>query len=156
MQRYSYSYSKRSLIPEPTFNHERLDVYRLSIDYVEFSYQITKSPSRQIGKHAINGCGQRNRFFEITRGAALKCAAIHDVLRVFDAIDDESNGRGKCDWKQIVSMLTRLIQRTAGVSEYRRIESSTSTSTSTAMLSTSTTQATNFKPGILTQSVMFW
>ena len=41
------------------------------------------------------------------------------ALRVFDAIDDESNGRGKCDVKRFVSMLTRLIQRTTGVSEDR-------------------------------------
>ena len=46
-------------------------------------------------------------------------AAIHDVLRVCDAIDDQSDGRGKSDLKRIVSMLTRLIQRTGGVSEGR-------------------------------------
>ena len=28
---------------EPTFDHERLDVYRLSIDYVAFSYRIAKT-----------------------------------------------------------------------------------------------------------------
>ena len=39
------------------------------------------------------------------------------VLRFCDAIDDESNGRGKSDLKRIVSMLTRLIQRTVAVSE---------------------------------------
>ena len=27
---------------EATFDHERLDVYRLSINYVAFSYQIAK------------------------------------------------------------------------------------------------------------------
>jgi hypothetical protein len=31
VQRYSYSYSKGALMAEPTFDHERLDVYRLSI-----------------------------------------------------------------------------------------------------------------------------
>ena len=30
---------------EPTFDHERLDVYRLSIAYVAFSYRIAKSLS---------------------------------------------------------------------------------------------------------------
>ncbi|MCA9135023.1 MAG: four helix bundle protein, partial [Planctomycetales bacterium] len=28
---------------EPTFDHERLDVYRLSIEYVAFSYRIAKN-----------------------------------------------------------------------------------------------------------------
>ena len=27
---------------EPIFDHDRLDVYRLSIDYVAFSYRISK------------------------------------------------------------------------------------------------------------------
>jgi hypothetical protein len=61
----------------------------------------------------------KNRFFEIARGSALECAAVHDVLWVCDAIDDDLNCRGKSDLKRIVSMLTRLIQRTTGVSEDR-------------------------------------
>jgi hypothetical protein len=60
-----------------------------------------------------------NRFFEIARGSALECDAIHDVLRVCDAIDDETNRNGKSTLKRIVSMLTRLIQRTENVAEER-------------------------------------
>lgn len=52
---------------EPTFDHERLDVYRLSIDYVAFSYRI----------------------------------ANRDVLSVCDAIDEESNLRGKAGLKRV-------------------------------------------------------
>ncbi len=50
---------------------------------------------------------------------ALECVSIHDVLRVCDAIDDESNVRGISDLKRIVSMLTRLIQRRMTVAEDR-------------------------------------
>ena len=46
-------------------------------------------------------------------------AAVHDVLRVCDAINEESNAFGKSDLKRIVSMLTRLIQRTETVAEER-------------------------------------
>ena len=49
----------------------------------------------------------------------MECAANHDVLRVCDAIGDDSNCLGKTALKRIVSMLTRLIQRTNGVSEER-------------------------------------
>jgi four helix bundle protein len=123
---------------EPTFDHERLDVYRLSIDYVAFSYRIAKSlsganrPARDqwlraaqsIPLNIAEGNGKqslrdKNRFFEIAGGSALECASIHDVLRVCDAIDEESNLRGKSDLKRIVSMLTRLIQRTEAVAEDR-------------------------------------
>ena len=123
---------------EPTFDHERLDVYRLSIEYVAFSYKIAKSlggtnrqardqwlrAAQSIPLNIAEGNGKqslkdKNRFFEIARGSALECAAIHDVLRVCDAIDDDSNCRGKTDLQRIVSMLTRLSLRTTGVSEDR-------------------------------------
>ena len=120
----------------PIFDHEKLDVYRLAIDYVAFSYQIAKTlaginrPARDqwlraahsIPPNIAEGNGKqslkdKNRFFEIARGSALECASIHDVLAVCDAIDGDSNRRGKADLKRIVSMLTRLIQGTENVSE---------------------------------------
>ena len=123
---------------EPTFDHERLDVYRLSIAYVVFACKIAKSlggtnrqardqwlrAAQSIPLNITAGNGKqslkdKNRFFEIARGSAVECAAIHDVLRVCDAIGDDSNCLGKTALKRIVSMLTRLIQRTNGVSEER-------------------------------------
>jgi four helix bundle protein len=121
---------------EPTFDHERLDVYRLSIVYVAFSHRIAKTltgihrPARDqwlraaqsIPLNIAEGNGKqslkdKNRFFEIARGSALECASIQDVLHVCEALDDEPNRRGKADLKRIVSMLTRLIQRTEAVAE---------------------------------------
>jgi four helix bundle protein len=121
---------------EPTFDHEKLDVYRLSIGYVAFSYQIARAltganrhardqwlrAAQSIPLNIAEGNGKqslkdKNRFFEIARGSALECAAIHDILLICEAIDAESNRRGKSDLKRIVSMLTRLIQRTETVSE---------------------------------------
>ena len=121
---------------EPIFVHERLDVYRLAIEYVASSYRIAKSlngPQRHardqwlraaqsIPLNIAEGNGKqslkdKNRFFEFARGSALECAAIHDILLSFEAIDAELNRIGKFDLKRIVSMLTRLIQRTGTVSE---------------------------------------
>jgi four helix bundle protein len=124
------------MMNEPTFDHEGLDVYRLSIEYVAFSYRIAKElsgvqrPARDqwlraaqsIPLNIAEGNGKqslkdKNRFFEIARGSALECASLHDVLRVCDAVDDNSNRYGKSELKRIVSMLTRLIQRTQAVAE---------------------------------------
>jgi four helix bundle protein len=121
---------------EPIFDHERLDDYRLAIDYVSSTSRIAKSldgPERNardqwlraaqsiplniakgIGKQSLK---DKNRFFEIARGSTLECAAIHDILLSFEAIDSELNRIGKTNLKRIVSMLTRLIQRTDTVSE---------------------------------------
>ena len=72
--------------------------------------------------------------FRIARGSALECVAIHDILVSIVVIDEDSNRLGKSQLRRIISMLTRLIQRTEHVPTPL---SSTSTSTSTAMLSTS-------------------
>ena len=120
----------------PIFDHERFDVYRLAIDYVAFSYPIVKTlggvnrqardqwlrAAQSIPLNIAEGNGKqslkdKNRFFEIARGSVLECANIHDVLRVCEVIDDDSHRRGKSDLKRVVSMLTRLIQRTEAVSE---------------------------------------
>ena len=42
---------------------------------------------------------------------ALECAAIHAMLKVFVAVDEEPNHTAKMQLRRIVSMLTRLIQR---------------------------------------------
>jgi four helix bundle protein len=121
---------------EPIFDHERLDVYRLSIEYVALAYRIARTlggvnrhardqwlrAAQSIPLNIAEGNGKqslkdKNRFFEIARGSALECAAIQDVLRVCDAMDEESNSRGKNVLNRVVSMLTRLIQITQTVSE---------------------------------------
>ena len=121
---------------EPTFDHEKLDVYRLSIEYVANSFKIARDltgnnrhardqwlrAAQSMPLNIAEGNGKqslkdKSRFFEIARGSALECAAIHDILLICETINSETNRRGKSVLKRIVSMLTRLIQRTGAVSE---------------------------------------
>jgi four helix bundle protein len=115
----------------PVFDHEKLDVYRLSIEYVAAAYGVAKSltganrhlrdqwlrAAQSIPLNIAEGNGKqilrdKNRYFEIARGSALECAAIHDLLQAFAAVDEEPNHQDKSQLRRIVSMLTRLIQRT--------------------------------------------
>jgi four helix bundle protein len=121
---------------EPIFDHERLEVYRLAIEYVTSSFRIAKSltgvdrhardqwlrAAQSIPLNIAEGNGKqslkdKNRFFEIARGSALECAAIHDILESTGAIDSETTRIGKTNLKRIVSMLTKLIQRRETVEE---------------------------------------
>ena len=72
---------------------------------------------RDDGTYFQSRTTRRVSYFEIACGSALECASIHDVQRDCDAIYDEADCRGKSDLKRIVSLLTRLIQRTETVSE---------------------------------------
>ena len=84
---------------EPIFDHDRLDVYRLSIDYVAAAFEVSKSLSglhrhardqwlraaQSIPLNIAEGNGKRSlkdraRFFDIARGSSFECAAIQDVL----------------------------------------------------------------------------
>jgi four helix bundle protein len=121
---------------EPIFDHDRLDVYRLSIDYVASSFAVAKGLSglhrhardqwlraaQSIPLNIAEGNGKRslkdrNRFLDIARGSALECAAIQDDLAATDGLDDDSHHELTGVLKRVVSMLTRLIGRADVVSE---------------------------------------
>jgi four helix bundle protein len=112
------------------FDHDKLDVYRLSIEYVAESFREASKlgglyrhareqwlrAAQSVPLNIAEGNGKRSwkdrsRFFEFARGSALECAAIHDVLNACGGIEDEVNWRGKERLHRIVSMLTRLVHR---------------------------------------------
>ncbi len=118
------------MMTEPIFEHDRLDVYRLSIEYVASSFAIAKDlnglhrhardqwlrAAQSIPVNIAEGNGKRSlkdrgRFLDIARGSALECASIQDVLAATSGIESEQHGDLKRTLKRIVSMLTRLIAR---------------------------------------------
>lgn len=111
------------------FGHEKLDVYRLALKYVELVYQWCERlqgnhrhareqllrASQSIPLNSAEGNGRRGvkdrrRFFDIARSSALECAAIQDVLQISNAILLEENQEGKQLLVRIVAMLTKLAQ----------------------------------------------
>ena len=120
------------------FDHEKLDVYQLSISYVASVRRDATSlkgidrpirdqwtrASQSIPLNIAEGNGKqslrdKSRFFEIARASALECAAIHDVLVSIQAIDGRTLEAHKTSLRRIVAMLTRLIQRSGEVREER-------------------------------------
>jgi len=119
-----------------SFDHERLDVYRLSIDYVARSFEASQSleglhrhardqwlrAAQSIPLNIAEGNGKRSpkdraRYFEIARGSAFECAAIQDVLIASNGLDVATSCEMKLKLKRIVSMLTRMVMKTDGVAE---------------------------------------
>ncbi len=110
-----------------SFGHEKLDVYRLSIEYVAWVYAkaarlngVHRSArdqwlraSQSIPLNIAEGNGKtaeadRRRYFEIARGSSLECAAIQDVLVVGKALSETESKKQKAFLDRIVAMLTRL------------------------------------------------
>ena len=121
---------------DPIFDHEKLDVYQVALEYVAEAFRIARDLSglhrhsrdqwlraaQSILLNIAEGNGKRSlkdrsRFFDIARGSALECSAIQDVLLVSEAIAIETSDPLKAKLKRIVAMLTRLAMRSDRVGE---------------------------------------
>ena len=114
---------------EVVFDHEKLDVYRLSIEFQAWVGQLldegfggrpkpssTKhldDASTSISNNIAEGNGKRSkpdraRFLDIACGSAFECAACIDALVVRGLLEQQRAKTGKLLLHRIVSMLHSL------------------------------------------------
>lgn len=116
------------------FDHERLDVYRVSIEFVAWVGALFEGPlagkrqaamgqldraSTSIALNIAEGNGKRSvkdrcRYVDIARGSAFESAACLDVLVARRLLTSEDVGSGKALLKRVVGMLTRWTQALSG------------------------------------------
>jgi four helix bundle protein len=120
------------------FDHERLDVYRESIEFCgwvgELLGEITAKAaakdqldraSTSLPLNIAEGNGKfsaadRARFLEIARGSAFECAACLDVLAVRKIIAVDRIIPAKEQLVRIVNMLMGMLKRFSGRAELLR------------------------------------
>ena len=109
---------------EPMFDAERLDVYRVALEFQGVMHSLQGVPgwlrsqlnraSASIVLNIGEGLGRRTRrdrtqFFTIARGSATECAAIIDILKGRGGLSLEAYRSARTLLIRIVQMLTRLI-----------------------------------------------
>jgi four helix bundle protein len=114
-----------------TFDHERLDVYRLAIELQAWvgillderlagcRMSVSKhldEASSSVVLNMAEGNGKRSpadrsRYLDIARGSALECAACLDVLVARRKLGAADVASGKGMLVRIVSMLWKLMER---------------------------------------------
>ncbi len=120
---------------EPIFDHEKLDVYRLAIDFLvvagawlddgvlagcrHSAVRHLDDASTSVVNNIAEGNGKRSpadrgRYLEISRGSALECAACIDVLVARKRLPATEARPAKALLVRIVSMLSKLIAKLAG------------------------------------------
>ena len=120
------------------FDHERLDVYRVTIQFTSWCGQLLDGPlaaNRQsvvkqleractsISLNIAEGNGKRSskdrcRYFDTARGSALECAACLDVLVARKQLDVAVIAPGKALLERIVGMLSKLTLKLLGSLEH--------------------------------------
>jgi four helix bundle protein len=111
-----------------SFSHQRLAVYRRSIDFVAWSHELldgidapdsarlqlerasTSVPLNIAEGNVKSSPRDRRRYWEIALGSAAECAAILDVLVARRLLSETDDAAGLDSLERIVSMLVRLVQ----------------------------------------------
>lgn len=110
-------------------DHERLDVYRLALDFLVFANQVIEAlprgrahlcdqltrASTSIVLNLAEGAGKhskadKRRYYLSARGSATESAALLDVLLRLRLLDEAGHRTGKETLVRVVSMLVKLAQ----------------------------------------------
>jgi four helix bundle protein len=108
-------------------DHERLDVYRLALDFLVFAHQVIQAlprgrshlcdqltrASTSIVLNLAEGAGKhskadKRRYYLSARGSATESAALLDVLSRLGLLDESGHHAGKEMLIRVVSMLIKL------------------------------------------------
>jgi four helix bundle protein len=113
-------------------DHERLDVYRLALDFLVFANDVIETLPRGQGHLAdqfvrastsivlnvAEGAGKlskldKRRYYLSARGSAAESAALLDVCLRLKLLDERGHAAGKEMLVRIVSMLVKLARACA-------------------------------------------
>lgn len=121
------------------FGHERLDVYRVAIQFVAWAGTLLEGSLKKSGLSAVSqldrastsiplniaeGNAKRSKrdkgkFLDIANGSAFECAAALDVLVARSALSPDQVLSGKALLVRIVEMLTKMTLKLLGPDAYR-------------------------------------
>ena len=111
-----------------TFSHERLDAYRVAMEFLGVAHDISRQLPRTKGQlgdqlsragegivlRIAEGAGaewrsaEQKRYFRSARGSAMECAAVLDICRTRAVGTQEQLETGRRQLLRLVRMLTRL------------------------------------------------
>jgi four helix bundle protein len=140
-------------MPKPPlmFDHDRLAVYRVAIEFVAWVGSLLDGPlsscrhsvvgqldraSTSVPLNIAEGNGKRSRvdrcrYLDTSRGSAFESAACLDVLVARRVLEEEAVEEGRTLLVRIVSMLSKMVLRMESEPMGGTQSTSTSTSTST-------------------------
>ncbi|MGD8471512.1 MAG: four helix bundle protein [Desulfobacterales bacterium] len=124
------------------FDHEKLDVYQLELQFIAWVTQLIEEVKASAGSKVREVCNHldraslsalfntaegngkrqsklRGRFFDDARGSAAECASCLDALVAKGVCSEDRVDKGKDLLYRIVSILTKLVNLFAPVTAVR-------------------------------------
>jgi four helix bundle protein len=124
------------------FDHEKLDVYQPELQFIAWVTTLIEEVKASAGSKVREVCNHldraslsalfntaegngkrqsklRGRFFDDARGSAAECSSCLDALVAKNVCYEDRVDEGKDLLYRIVSMLTKLVERFAPVTEVR-------------------------------------
>lgn len=111
------------------FDHEKLDVYKVSIEFVILSNEIAEQlprgksyladqlqrASSSISLNIAEGAGEfagneKCRFYRMAKRSATECAAVLDLCSRLELVEEAKHLKGREFLLRIVAMLTKMAQ----------------------------------------------
>ena len=111
------------------FDHEKLDVYKVSIEFVILSNEIAEQlprgksyladqlqrASSSISLNIAEGAGEfagneKCRFYRMAKRSATECAAVLDLCSRLGFVEETKHLKGREFLLRIVAMLTKMAQ----------------------------------------------
>ena len=111
------------------FDHEKLDVFQVSLDFIVLIEEITKRfpegraylvdqirrAGSSISLNIAEGAGEfseneKNRFYRIAKRSATECAGIFEVCNRLNIIEEKNYLEGRELLLRIVAMLVKLVK----------------------------------------------
>ncbi len=111
------------------FDHEKLDVYKVAIEFVILSNEIAEQlprgkayladqllrASSSISLNIAEGAGEfagneKSRFYRMAKRSATECAAVLDLCSRLELVEEAKHLKGREFLLRIVAMLTKMAQ----------------------------------------------
>jgi len=135
----------RGVSASPMFDHEKLDVYQLELQFIAWVTDLLEEVVRTAKSKTAEVCDQldraslsallntaegngkrqrqvRARFFDDARGSATECAGCLDAMVAKRCATEERIREGKALLIRIVSILCKLVERFETVGQLREEE----------------------------------
>jgi four helix bundle protein len=117
------------------FDHEKLDVYKVAVEFVILSNEIAEQlprgkayladqllrASSSISLNVAEGAGEfagneKSRFYRMAKRSATECAAVLDLCSRLELVEEAKHSKGRELLLRIVAMLTKMAQVSSNAS----------------------------------------